>query len=184
MLIPKTPTWASNYSNTFTYSPSPGVTSTYENRSEPSLEVQQNGILLANTITLMDINYQYNQINQNILFFKNVISGNTINLTASTRTISEDDLFRSLRVVNAGACTYTINTFGQLANLNGNDGLVVEVVQGGTGAITLSPGSNVSIETKTGFLPKTSGKGTRIFAKRYKIESGTEYWDVYGEVGT
>jgi len=177
MTIPITPTWASEaIVATDTIA---GTLITYHNKLQPPSEMQTAGLLAGTPCHMQHLNYQFNKINENLDYLKE-ISTVRIGINASTsRVYSPEDAGMYIQFINTGASTYTFN--GGVAAT----GDKVEIRQYDTGVVTLTAGTGtVTFKYKTGFLPKTSGIHTTIWAIKVFGEGTTERWDIGGELGT
>ena len=151
---------------------------TYDNRVQPPLEIQTYGILHNVPVTLMDLNYQFYSIYQ---YNERVRKGqkNGIINSSTTRTLTADDLGAYIKFTSALATTFTINA-GTAALWD-----KVEIQQGGAGQVTLTQGTGtVTFNVRTGFAAKTSGLNGKITMINVAEGSGTEAWDVFGDLGT
>lgn len=177
MAAPTNSPWAQIQLNNIATETTGQGTVYYSNKLAPPTEIQVYGLLVKTPLALQHINYQFDNIWQNIEYLKapevEVITNST-----TTRTFTLPDRAKHIRFTNASASTYTINE--GVATV----GTTVQVWQGAAGAITLTPGSGVTFNVKTGFAAKTSGLNTTIFARKVSQGSGIESWDVWGDLGT
>ncbi len=149
----------------------------YSNKLAPPTEIQVYGLLVKTPLALQHLNYQFDNIYQNIEYLK-APEVEVITNSGTTRTFVLTDRAKHVRFTNASASTYTINE--GVATV----GTTVQVWQGAAGAVTLTPGSGVTFNVKTGFAAKTSGLNTNIFARKVSQGVGVESWDVWGDLGT
>jgi hypothetical protein len=149
----------------------------YTNKKQPTNEIQLYGLLAKTSLSLQNLNYQFDNIYQNIEYLK-APEVEIITNSATTRTFVLTDRAKHIRFTNASASTYTINQ--GIATV----GTTVQVWQGAAGAVTLTPGSGVTFNVKTSFAAKTSGVNTTIFARKISQGVGVESWDVWGDLGT
>lgn len=151
---------------------------TYDNRVQPPLEIQTYGILHNVPVTLMDLNYQFYSIYQFNEWVRKGQKNGIIN-SSTTRTLSSSDLGAYIKFTSALATTFTINA-GTAALWD-----TVEIQQGGAGQVTLLQGTGtVTFNLRTGFAAKTSGLNGKITMVKVTEGSGTESWDVFGDLGT
>lgn len=149
----------------------------YSNKNAPPTEIQVNGLLLGTSLPFQWLNYQFDNIYQNIEYLK-VPETDIVVETTTARTFTVADKSKHIRFTNASAIAYTINE--GVAPV----GTTIQIWQGAAGAVTLTPGSGVTFNRKTGFAAKTSGLNTNIFARKISQGSGVESWDVWGDLGT
>jgi len=177
MTIPSTPTWASDdVTDTASID---GITTTYQNKLQPPPEMQANGLLAGTPLALQHINYQFDTINDNLDYLKDRSIVRVVNEATTSRTYTADDAGKYFRFINVAATAYIFN--GGVASI----GDKVEIRQWTTGVVTLTGGTGtVDFLCKTGFLPKTSGVGTTIWAIKVEGSGSSEVWECGGELGT
>jgi len=177
MTLPTTPTWAADAVTTV--SVIGGSSVTYQNKLAPPPEIQSSGILAGTPLSLNHINYQFNKINENLDYLKDRSTVRVLVDATTSRTYVADDAGKYIRFINSGASTYIFN--GGVAAI----GDKVEIRQQNTGVVTLTAGTGtVEFLCKTGFLPKTSGVGTTIWAIKTEGAGTSEIWECGGELGT
>lgn len=177
MAAPTNSPWAlSTLSNIPVYIEGEG-TVLYNNKAEPSIEIQNSGLLYGSALTFQHINYQFNMLYDNIEYLKNPEVTVVIDSTIA-RTFTLADRAKYIRFTNASAINYTINQ--GIATV----GTKIKVRQGANGVVTLVPGSGVTFNRPVGKAAKTSGTETTITAIKISEGSGIESWDLYGELGT
>lgn len=149
----------------------------YDNKNQPSAEIQNSGLLYGSALTFQHINYQFNMIYDNIEYLKNPEVTVVVDSTTA-RTFTLADRAKYIRFTNTSSINYTINQ--GIATV----GTKIKVRQGGNGVVTLQPGSGVTFNRPAGKAAKTSGTETTITAIKISEGSGVESWDLYGELGT
>ncbi len=177
MAAPLNSPWAQTTLNNLTAEDPGRGTVFYSNKTQPPPEIQLQGLLYKTALPLQYINFQFDNIYQNIEYLK-APEVEIITNSGTTRTFVLTDRAKHIRFTNASASTYTINE--GIATV----GTTVQVWQGAAGAVTLTPGSGVTFNVKTGFAAKTSGLNTNIFARKVSQGVGVESWDVWGDLGT
>ena len=148
----------------------------YNNRTQPSAEIQASGLLYKTPLAFQHINYQFNMLYTNIEYLKAPEQG-VITDTTTARTLTLADRAAYIRFTNAGAIGYTINQ--GVATI----GTKITIRQGAAGVITASLGAGVTANLPTGKAFKTNGLGSVIHAIKVTEGSGVESWDVWGDLG-
>lgn len=176
MAAPTNSPWAQIQLNNIATETTGQGTVYYSNKLPPPTEIQVYGLLVKTPLALQHINYQFDNIWQNIEYLKAPEVEVLTNSTTS-RTYINDNA-KQVRFTNASNSTYTINE--GVAEL----GTTIHVTQAAAGVVTLTGGSGVTFNVKAGFAAKTSGLNTNIFARKVSQGSGVESWDVWGDLGT
>ena len=177
MAAPTNSPWAQTTLNNIPTETTGQGTVYYSNKLAPPTEIQVYGLLIKTPLALQHINYQFDNIYQNIEYLK-APDTEIVTETTTARTFTLADKSKHIRFTNAGSIAYTINE--GIAPV----GTTIQVWQGAAGAVTLTPGSGVTFNVKAGFAAKTSGLNTNIFARKVSPGSGVESWDVWGDLGT
>lgn len=149
----------------------------YNNKTQPSAEIQANGLLLGVPLALQHINYQFDMIYKMLEYLK-APEQNVITDTTTARTFTLADRSAHIRFTNASPITYTINE--GIADI----GAKITIRQSGAGVVTASLGSGVTPNLPTGKAFKTNGLGSVIHAIKVTDGVGVESWDVFGDLGT
>lgn len=177
MAAPENSPWASTTLTNITGTVPGEGTVLYNNKAQPSAEIQVNGLLLGTSVPFQWINYQFDMIYQNIEYLKNPEQGIIAESTTS-RTLVSGDRAKYVRFTNAASTTYLFNQ--GVATV----GSKIVIRQVGAGVVTVNPGSGVTLLVPTGKAPKTSGVNTTITAIKVSEGAGIETWDLYGDLGT
>lgn len=148
----------------------------YNNKAQPSAEIQANGLLLGVPLALQHINYQFDMIYKMLEYLK-APEDNVITDTTTARTFTLADRAAYIRFTNTSPITYTINE--GVADI----GAKITLRQGAAGVITASLGAGVTANLPTGKAFKTNGLGSVIHAIKVTDGSGVESWDVWGDLG-
>jgi hypothetical protein len=177
MAAPINPPWALNLLTGLEAPVVGGGIKLYDNRAEPPLEIQAYGILHNVPLGLQEINYQFYSLyafNEWVRKKQEVV----INETATSRTLTPSDFGNYIRFTQSSACTYTINA----GTATIGDKVIIR--QAGSGVVTLTQGmGTVTFNVRAGFTAKTSGVGSTITLVKVASGSGTESWDVFGDLG-
>lgn len=177
MPVPINPPWATTLLTGVEAPVQGGTVYQYDNRMEPTLEKQAFGILHNTPVTLMDLNYQFYSLYQFNEWVKKKQKAGILN-PSSSRVLTPTDLGAYIKFSAATPTVYTVNA--GVASLWDT----VEIQQGGAGAITLTQGTGTVIfNVRAGVSAKTSGLNAKITMVKVSEGSGTESWDVYGDLG-
>lgn len=177
MAAPTNSPWAQTTLNNIPTETTGQGTVYYSNKLAPPTEIQVYGLLIKTPLALQHINYQFDNIWQNIEYLK-APEVEVLTNTTTSRTFTLPDRAKQIRFTNASNSSYTINE--GVATV----GTTIHVTQAAAGVVTLTGGSGVTFNVKAGFAAKTSGLNTNIFARKVSQGSGVESWDVWGDLGT
>lgn len=177
MAAPENSPWASTTLTNITGTVPGEGTVLYNNKTQPSAEIQANGLLLGTSLPFQWINYQFDMIYQNIEYLKNPEQG-IITETTTSRTFTLADRAKHIRFTSSSASSYVINQ--GVATI----GTKITIRQSASGVVSASLGSGVTPNLPTGKAFKTNGLGSVIYALKVTEGVGVESWDVWGDLGT
>lgn len=100
-----------------------------------------------------------------------------VNDAGTTRTLATADAGTKIRTSASAAVTHTIPTNAADAIPVGS---VIGVRQQGTGQVTVTPASGVTLNIPTGLTAKTRVQGSELIL--HKV--GTNEWDITGDLST